>query len=134
MKYKLTGETKEFAGVTFCQIESVRDFGNIKIGDIGGWVENSKNLSHDGDCWIDDESIVIGLSVVSGNSLVFKSYVSNSVVYDSDVSNSSVYKSNVHKSGVYDSDVCNSHVRKSIVYKSRMYNSELSESVMLAEK
>ena len=51
-KYKLTEETLETDGRTLHRIMALRDFGNARKGDIGGWIENEDNLSHCGDCWV----------------------------------------------------------------------------------
>lgn len=61
MKYKL-GESKYFEDIkkTLYQIVAVKDFGVIKKGDIGGWVENEKNLSHDASCWVFENARVFG--------------------------------------------------------------------------
>ena len=37
-----------------------KDFGNIKKGDFGGYVESEKNLSHEGNCWVYDGAKVYG--------------------------------------------------------------------------
>ena len=34
------------------RIRALRDFGDVKKGDLGGYVENDYNLSHEGNCWI----------------------------------------------------------------------------------
>ena len=46
-KYEYTGERKEISGVTLHQIRAVRDFGAVHAGEIGGWIESEKNLSHE---------------------------------------------------------------------------------------
>lgn len=33
------------------RIKALRDFGLIKKGEIGGYVQSEKNLSHEGNCW-----------------------------------------------------------------------------------
>ena len=48
MKYELTDNKKN--GLT--QIRALRDFGAVKAGDLGGWIESEKNLSQGGDCWV----------------------------------------------------------------------------------
>ena len=48
MKYELTEETK----YGLYRIEALKDFGNVKKGDKGGWIEKEANLSQDGDCWV----------------------------------------------------------------------------------
>ena len=43
MKYKLTKNTKEVNGITLYQIQALRDFGNVKNEDLGGWIEKEDN-------------------------------------------------------------------------------------------
>ena len=57
-KYELTNETKEFLGRTLHRIRALKDFGNVKIGDLGGWIEKEENLSHDDLCWVHDSALV----------------------------------------------------------------------------
>lgn len=64
-KYEFTGVTKETWAGPLHRIRAIRDFRNVKAGDIGGWIEKEENLSHDGDCW------VFGNAVVYGNARVF---------------------------------------------------------------
>ena len=51
-KYELTDETIQINGKTLHRIKALKDFGDVKKGDIGGYVENEWNLSQDGECWI----------------------------------------------------------------------------------
>ena len=44
-KYKLTEETTNMGGRTLYRIEALKDFGNVKKGDKGGFIENEDNLS-----------------------------------------------------------------------------------------
>ena len=46
------------------RIKALRDFGNVKKGDVGGYVENEYNLSHDGECWIYDDAAVFDNATV----------------------------------------------------------------------
>ena len=68
-KYKLTDETIEFNRVTLHRIEALNDFGCVKKGDRGGFVQSERNLSQFDNCWIFDDSKAIG------NSLVYKNAV-----------------------------------------------------------
>jgi UDP-3-O-[3-hydroxymyristoyl] glucosamine N-acyltransferase len=52
------------------RIQAIRSFGNVKEGDIGGFIEDDNNLSHNGNCWIADDAIASGQSRVSGNALL----------------------------------------------------------------
>lgn len=47
-KYEITSETKVIAGVVLHRIKALKSFGNIKIGDLGGWIESEINLSQCG--------------------------------------------------------------------------------------
>ena len=51
-KYKLTEETTGIYGRILHRIEALKDFGNVKKGDKGGFVENEENLSQYRNCWI----------------------------------------------------------------------------------
>lgn len=42
----------------------------VKIGDVGGWVEDESNLSQEGDCWIFKEGVVARESHIAGNAQV----------------------------------------------------------------
>lgn len=76
-KYKLTNETMQFDNTILHRIEALRSFGDVQIGDKGGWVEDEINLAHDGLCWIYDDSKVFGYGNVSDNAKV----ANNSTVY-----------------------------------------------------
>lgn len=69
-KYKLTKETREVGGCVLHRIMALRDFGNVKKDDLGGWVESEDNLSHDGNCWICDDAIVRNYAEVCGDVIV----------------------------------------------------------------
>lgn len=42
------------------RIRALRDFGDVKTGDRGGYIESEDNLSHEGECWVADEAKVYG--------------------------------------------------------------------------
>lgn len=56
MKYTLTNTAKTVANQTVYQIVSIKDFttpyGEVKTGDLGGYVENSTTLSQEGTSWM----------------------------------------------------------------------------------
>ena len=68
-KFEFTGETKTislfFRTATLHRIRAVAEFGLVKIGDLGGWIEKEENLSHEGKAW------VWGNAEVWGNAKVF---------------------------------------------------------------
>ena len=69
-KYKFTGESKKWGYRTLLRIVATRDFGDVKTGEIGGWIEKESNLSHTGNCWVYDNGLVYGNSEVYDNGIV----------------------------------------------------------------
>lgn len=72
MKYKFTGETKNYYGVTLRRIQRISD------GLVGGWIEKEENLSQYGSCFVYDNARVSGDARVYNNAEVF----GNARVYD----------------------------------------------------
>ncbi len=70
-KYELTEETVTVFGKTLYRIRAVRDFGSVKTGEFGGYIEKEENLSHFGNAWISGDAWVYGDARVSGNARVF---------------------------------------------------------------
>ena len=71
MKYKLTEETKVVDGHTLHRVVCVTAFASVYVGDIGGWVESEKNLSQEGDAWVNGDAWVYGNAEVCGNAKVY---------------------------------------------------------------
>lgn len=67
MKYILTCDSLEFEGKTLYRIQAIKDFNNVKKGDIGGYVESTDNLSQHGNCWIYNDAKAMGSSMVLDN-------------------------------------------------------------------
>ena len=74
-KFEFTGETKTislfFRTATLHRIRAVAEFGLVKIGDLGGWIEKEENLSHEGKAWIWGNAKVCGDAKVWGNAEVW---------------------------------------------------------------
>lgn len=67
-KFKLSDEVETtFSGRELHRIVALKNFGRVKTGDIGGWVENIFNLSQEGTSWIYDDAIATDKSLVGGN-------------------------------------------------------------------
>lgn len=77
-KYKLTDETKIFCGKPLHRIVALRDFGIVKKGNKGGWIEKEENLSHEGICWVFDEAIACSNAKVCDNAKLYR----NAIVFD----------------------------------------------------
>lgn len=73
-KYEFTEDIKMYGYRTLChtlhRIRAVRDFGKVKAGDLGGWIESEDNLSHEGNCWVYDDAEVKKNAKVWGNAEV----------------------------------------------------------------
>lgn len=75
-KYELTTETLQFAGRTLHRIKALRDFGSVKAGELGGWIESEENLSQADNAWVYknaklfDKARVYGDAIVSGDATV----------------------------------------------------------------
>lgn len=80
MKYKLTGETKLWFDRTLHRIRALIDIKEhgVKKGDLGGWIENEENLSHDGAAWVGGLAVVCDAAQVCDGALVSDS----ALVYD----------------------------------------------------
>ena len=59
-KYRLTNEKIIVGCRTLYRIQALRDFGDVKEGEFGGWIESEKNLSHEGSAWIYGNAWVYG--------------------------------------------------------------------------
>ena len=71
MKYKLTDEKINQLDVTLFRIKALKSFGNVKEGDLGGYIEKGGNLSQYDTCWVFDNARVSGDARVFGNAIVF---------------------------------------------------------------
>jgi len=71
MKYELTEETQTVNGTTLYRIRALRSFGDVKAGDLGGWIESERNLSQKGDAWVSGNAQVSGNAWVFGDAQVF---------------------------------------------------------------
>ena len=68
-KYTFTGE-KHPNHLRLRRIVALRDFGDVKEGDAGGWIEDELNLSHKGVCWVYDNAGVCDRSRVWGDAWI----------------------------------------------------------------
>lgn len=69
-KYELTTNTKTCFGRKLYQIKALKDFGDVKAGDLGGYIGKEENLSHDGIAWVFDNACVYGDAEVRGNAQI----------------------------------------------------------------
>jgi len=74
MKYELTTNKKG----NLSQIRALKNFSDVKKGDLGGFIESESNLSQEDDCWVSGNAVVSGNAKVTGNAKVFD----DAVVYE----------------------------------------------------
>lgn len=70
-KYRLTEETRQINGITLHRIEAITNFGSVKAGDKGGWIEKGINLSNNGNAWVYGDAQVCGDAKVYGDAQVY---------------------------------------------------------------
>ena len=115
-KYELIKESKTmFAEREIFRIRALKDFEDVKAGDVGGWVCSYNNLSQEGNCWIYDDAKclddarVYDNAVMCGNAVMF----GNAKMFDNaKMSDSSIMCDNAEMCGnskMYDtSTMCGS--------------------------
>lgn len=70
-KYKiLKDQYIEVCGKKLYRVQALKDFGGVKAGDTGGYIESESNLSQSGNAWVSGNAQVYGYALVSGNALV----------------------------------------------------------------
>lgn len=57
-------------GLQLFRIVAERDFSDVHKGDLGGYIMNTRNLSHEGDCWVYDDACVYGRALIKDNATV----------------------------------------------------------------
>ena len=65
-KFELTREFITFLGRKLFRIKALVEFGDVKAGELGGYVEKEENINHEGNAW------VYGNARVYGDALVVK--------------------------------------------------------------
>lgn len=70
-KYKLTDETIIINGHILHRIQALKDFDLVVKGDLGGFVESEKNLSHERNCWIYDNAKVYGNALITKDAQIY---------------------------------------------------------------
>ncbi len=78
------------------RIQALKDFGDVKAGDKGGWVSGYYNLSQQGNCWIYDDACACDDSCVSDNAKLKDDAFINENVY---VSGNAIIEKNARLCG-----------------------------------
>lgn len=69
-KYELTTEALQLAGFTLHRIKAVKNFGSVKAGELGGWIESEENLSQANNAWVYNNAKVFDKARVYGDAAV----------------------------------------------------------------
>ena len=69
-KYKLTDETTDVLGITLHRVKALKDFDDVKKGELGGYVESERNLSQAGNCWVYGNAKVCDNAKVCGDAMI----------------------------------------------------------------
>ena len=72
-KYEFTDETIKIGDDTLYRIRALIDIPviGVKVGDLGGFIEKEKNLSHEGYAWVSEDALVSEDAWVSENACVY---------------------------------------------------------------
>ena len=70
-KYELSDITMKFGIKTLYRIRALKNFSDIKKGDLGGWVSSENNLSQEGNCWIYNEAKCMDNARMYDNSCMY---------------------------------------------------------------
>lgn len=66
-KFELTTDFITVHGVKLFRIKSLVEFGAVKAGELGGYIEKEENLDQSGDAWVSGNAWVCGNARVSGD-------------------------------------------------------------------
>ena len=72
-KYELLkDDCINYCGKTLYRIKALKEFGDVKKGELGGYIESKSNLSQRGNCWVFDNAKVYDNARVYDNAEVFE--------------------------------------------------------------
>lgn len=92
-KYCLTDNTIYIAGNRLYQIKSLKNFGKVKKGDLGGYIASEDNLSQTGNCWVFQNAMVFDNAKVLENAEIRGniSMYDNSMVSGNSICDGNIY-------------------------------------------
>lgn len=132
MKYELTDETIKTAdGAILYRIKALKDFGCIKKGQLGGFVQSYDNLDQTSEAWIANEAKVWGKSLVTNDSqILHEAEISGDcAISRSEIGNECI----VHGKSIIDecTIIHNAEILDSCIYKSLINShSKIDESTI----
>ncbi|WP_026088291.1 hypothetical protein [Bartonella rattaustraliani] len=110
-KYEFTDDCEYIDGHFLYRIRALRDFDDVKAGDLGGYIEKEDNLSHNGNCWIYDKARVFQNARVYDNAKVKGFFVD--VYGDAKIYGNAIFE------GMAINDYCevygNAHIQNAVI-------------------
>ena len=71
-KYEMLQDDKiEVSGHILYRIKALKDFSDVRVGDLGGYIERKENLSQKGNCWVYNNACVFGNARVYEDACVY---------------------------------------------------------------
>lgn len=70
MKYAITSNKLIIDNRDFFQVKALKDFGDVKAGQLGGYIQSSENLSQEGNCWITRDVVLMDDARVEDNAFI----------------------------------------------------------------
>ena len=70
-KYELTNEYIIYFGKKLYRIKALKNFGNVKAGELGGYIEKEDNLSQYDNAWVYGDTRVFDEAIVKDNAMVY---------------------------------------------------------------
>lgn len=138
-KYELLKDNYiNYEGKILYRIRALRDFSNVKAGDVGGYVQSEDNLSHKGDCWVYYNAKVFNNAKIHDNARIY----GNAQIYgDAEVFGSARIHGNAKiydEAGIFDNAtvfentrVCNN---ARIKYNARVYgNAKIERDTIIGQ-
>ena len=113
LKYELIEEESNIYGYDkVYRVKALKDFGDVKIGELGGIVTDRWNLSQEGDCWIGEYVKLVGSSTRVKDNAVIKGAIT---VEQSEISGNV----KIHGRGLIDKSVITNNA--TIIVRKHLY-------------
>lgn len=82
VKYEFTDEFVEYEFNKLFRIKAVRDFGDVKAGDLGGFICKDTDIDEEGNAWVYDDARVLSSDILHDASVKGNALISHSCIID----------------------------------------------------
>ena len=73
------------------RVRALRDFGDVRAGDLGGYIEDEKNLAQDGSAWVYEGGVVYGDAYIRNNARIYGGEIYGGVIRGGVISGGEIY-------------------------------------------